>query len=128
MARRLIHLDTNFLIAASVEASGSRSKVRDWIAEGTELGISAMAWAEFVCGPVEADVVAYWEQALGSAIVAVDRTIAERAAHLFNHSGRRGRSLPDCLIAACAIEWRARIATLNPRDFTVFVPHGLVLA
>lgn len=123
-----VHLDANFLIAASALNSVSRKRLNAWIDDGVALGISAMAWAEFRCGPVDADIVALWEKALGEAIVSVDRKCADRAADLFNASGRRQRSLPDCLIAACAIAVGAKLATLNSVDFEPFVAHGLVLA
>ena len=49
------------------------------------------------------------------------------AARLFNQSGRRSRTLADCMIAAIAIRSRASLATLNPADFKPLVPHGLLL-
>jgi predicted nucleic acid-binding protein len=53
---------------------------------------------------------------------------AELAAQLINKTGRRSRSLADCMIAAVAIRSGARLATVNTSDFTPFVQHGLVLA
>jgi predicted nucleic acid-binding protein len=50
------------------------------------------------------------------------------AAQLFNHTGRRSRTLADCMIAAVAIRCGVQLATANTADFQPFVTHGLVLA
>ena len=53
---------------------------------------------------------------------------AEKAAQLFNLTGRRSRSLADCMIAAVAIRSGAKMATINAAHFQPFLAHGLVLA
>jgi predicted nucleic acid-binding protein len=53
---------------------------------------------------------------------------AALAASLFNHTGRRSRSLADCMIAAVAIRCGAKLATLNTGDFQPLTGHGLILA
>ena len=55
-------------------------------------------------------------------------TDAEKAARLFNLTGRRSKSYADCCIAAVAIRLGAPLATSNRDDFTPMVPHGLILA
>lgn len=87
-----------------------------------------MAWAEVRCGPVTPALLKSWELLLGDGIVDLDRATAERAASLFNLSGRRASSLPDCVIAATAIVCGARLATLNRADFEPLLVHGLKLA
>jgi hypothetical protein len=49
------------------------------------------------------------------------------AADLFNKTGRRSRSLADCLIAAVAIRCGAKLATVNTGDFQAFVQYGLTV-
>jgi predicted nucleic acid-binding protein len=123
----MIHLDTNFLILALQPGTAEESQFRAWLQSGEAVGISSLAWAEFFCGPLGAD-----EQALVRALfpnveplLAVD---AERGAELFNLTGRRARSLADCLIAAVAMRCGARVATGNRADFQPMTAHGLQLA
>lgn len=76
----------------------------------------AVAWAEFLCGPLDpADAV------LASTIVGdatpVTAATAAAAAELFNASGRRRGSFIDCLAAAGAIGAGAALATANAKDF-----------
>ncbi|MGH7894509.1 MAG: PIN domain-containing protein [Candidatus Binatia bacterium] len=56
----MIHLDTSFLIHALVPSSRADKRLRKWLRDGDDLAISAVAWAEFLCGPVgttEVDIV-----------------------------------------------------------------------
>jgi predicted nucleic acid-binding protein len=123
----LIHLDTSFLVPALAAGSPQDRRLRAWLLAGEPLAVSAIAWAEFLCGPVEpADVDL------------VGRVVSERvpfgegeaalAARLFNESGRRRGSLADCMVAASAIRAGASLATGNPRDFVRFAGAGLDLA
>ena len=123
-----LHLDTNVLIFGLDPHHPARRQFRSWRVAGEPVAVSAMAWAEFRCGPVTPDSVRAWEQAIGEAVIPLDRTIAELGASLFNQTGRRSRSLSDCLIAATAIRFGARLATLNQSDFEPLLAHGLVLA
>ena len=50
---RMIHLDTSFLIRALAPGSPEDRKLRGWMGEGETLGMSAVAWAELLCGPLE---------------------------------------------------------------------------
>jgi len=118
-----IYLDTNYLILlASDEAVNKR--VGAWIAEGAVLKASAMAWAEFCCGPADKKTLSLVADVV-SEIVPVDAATAQTAAQLFQKTGRRSRSLPDCIIAATAMADEAAVATHNRADFAPFVPHGL---
>lgn len=94
---------------------------------GQSLGMSAIAWTEFLCGPIN-------EAGLSLASVIVKQRLnyteamAVTAARLFNVSGRRRGSIVDCMIAAAAIEANAAVATANPADFRRFKALGLDLA
>jgi predicted nucleic acid-binding protein len=105
----VIHFDTNFLIDAVKVGTPSHLRLRQWIQSSEPLGISAVAWAEFLCGPLTPPDLAaahvllpYQEPLLGAD--------AEQAALLFNQTGRRSRSLADCMIAAVAIRAGAKLS------------------
>ena len=48
-----IHLDTNFLIRALVAGSAESEALRKWLRGGQAVAISALAWGEFLCRPLE---------------------------------------------------------------------------
>jgi len=124
----MIHLDTNYLIGLLVKGSPQALDVDAWLAAGQPLAASAIAWTEFLNGPVTPLAVSRAEAVLESRIVSFGRPEAVLAAELFNKTGRRRGSRFDCLIAATAIAAQAEVATVNQTDFTAFVPHGLKLA
>ena len=123
----MMHLDTNFLINALVPGSAQEAQVVGWLSDGEALGISAIAWGEFLCGPLSPTAEALARQLLPDA-EALGRYDAEKAAELFNLTGRRAKSYADCCIGAVAIRLQAPLATSNRDDFTRMIPHGLVLA
>ena len=123
----MIHLDTSFLIQALQSGTGEDAKLRAWLEAEESVGISAMTWAEFLCGPLNAD-----DKELAEALFPVVEPLtpadSAKGAEFFNATGRRSRSLADCLIAAAALRLGARIATRNLADFEPFVALGLVMA
>jgi len=123
----MIHLDTSFLIRALDAGSTQDRQLRDWISDGVVLGMSAVAWTEFLCGPLPSATLVLADDLVGPrrAFTTGDATLAAR---LFNESGRRRGSLLDCMIAATALGEGARIATMNVKDFRRFEPFGLRLA
>ena len=123
----MIHLDTSFLISALQPGTSEESKVNAWLNNNEALGTSAVAWAELLCGPLSTrdELIA---RQMFSHVDVLSGADAEMAARLFNQTGRRSRSLADCMIAAVAIRCGARLATVNTSDFRPFVQHGLALA
>ncbi|MFZ4767092.1 MAG: type II toxin-antitoxin system VapC family toxin [Roseimicrobium sp.] len=122
-----IHLDTNYLVKFSAgqhEEIGER--VLGWMKDRRRLYASAMAWAEFQCGPLGLrDHEAAQDMLHGVLPITLEQ--ANRAGWLFQMTGRRSRSLPDCVIAACAMDHGALLATDNTKDFKPFIEHGLQL-
>jgi predicted nucleic acid-binding protein len=49
----MIHLDTNYLIRSLVPQTQQAARLDSWILAGETISTSAMAWCEFLCGPVE---------------------------------------------------------------------------
>ena len=121
----MIHLDTSFLIRI-LNPDAPETRMLETMDPDESIVVSALAWAEFQCGPIKPA-----EQELATRIVDSyrDFTIehAGVAARLFNESGRRRGSLPDCGIAAVAIHEGARLATANVTDFRRFENAGLKL-
>lgn len=120
----MIHLDTSFLVRALVPGSPEDGKLLEWLSAEEALGISAIGWAEFLCGPVERRHVELALEIVHDPEPFV-RADAELAAGLFNDSGRRRGSLADCMIAATAVRVGGSLATANLDDFRRFVPAGL---
>jgi predicted nucleic acid-binding protein len=123
----MIHLDTNHLIRSLVPGTPQAGQLQTWTAAGEAVGMSAMAWAEFLCGPLSRSQSS---AALATLVPIEPVTAADAAlaADMFNKSGRRRGTLADCVIAAVAIRVGASLATENRNDFSRFVSFGLKLA
>jgi len=123
----MIHFDTNFLIQTALAGSSANERFRKWASTGENFGVSSVAWAEFLCGPLDDTATSLARQIFPNPepFFSADAMLA---AHLFNQTGRRSRSLADCMIAAVTIRCGAKLATINTPDFQPFVPHGLTLA
>ena len=120
----MIHLDANFLIRALIPGTLEDRQIEQWIVSGQALGISAVAWSEFLCGPATSIELEDARFLFGEAVpfLSVD---AELSARLFNATGRKPRSLADCQISAVAIRLDAILATGNLADFRPFTSFGL---
>jgi predicted nucleic acid-binding protein len=88
------------------------------------VGISCIAWAEFLCGPVETSVVNLAARIIHDRVPFLDED-AVMTARLFNLSGRRRGTLIDCMIAAVALRTGASLATTNSEDFRRLQSAGL---
>ena len=120
----MIHLDTSFLIRALVPGSREDRQLRGFLAAETPIAISAVAWAEFLCGPLAARDLSLAAAVVGEA-VPLTADHAAIAAALFNVAGRRRGTFVDCLIAAVAVDAGAGLATANPKDFAGMPGLGL---
>ena len=121
-----VHLDTSFLIRALLPGTSESKRLEEWLGGRRPLVVSAMAWAEFLAGPLDDETLRLAGRLVGVA-AAVTGVHAERAAQLFNATGRRRGALADCLIAAVAIEDGATLATADA-GFERFADAGLALA
>ena len=120
----MIHLDTNFVIMSLVPGTTQDTQLRDWLAAGETVGVDAIVWSEFLCGPLTPQQRISAEALFQDVQPFVARDAA-LAAELFNAGGRRRGSLTDCMIAAVCIRQNVPIATANVADFQPFVAAGL---
>ena len=58
----MIHFDTNFLIQTVVAGSPAHEKFRAWTQAREDCNASSIAWAEFLCGPLDAPAEAIARQ------------------------------------------------------------------
>ncbi len=124
----MIHLDTNFLVRATTHADSHESeRVKAWLRSGEVLGMSSVAWAEYLCGGSKTDEDISFANQIVTHRIDFTEEMAALSAKLFNDSGRRRGIFTDCMIAATAITKRARIATANLKDFQKFERFGLAL-
>ncbi len=123
----MIHLDTSLLIRALVPGSSEDHRLRRWLRAGETIGVSAIVWAEFLCGPLDSHHVELVKVVIGESLAFLPQD-AQSAARLFNLLGRRRGTLIDCMIAATAMREGAALATSNVEDFLRLEPHGLRLA
>jgi predicted nucleic acid-binding protein len=124
----MIHLDANYLILGSIGGTPQARDLHRWLTAGEATAASAVAWMEFVTGPVSPATVEAMRQMIEGRICPIGEDEAELAAQLFNAAGRKRALRYDCLIAATAIQAKAHLATSNTSDYQLFTRHGLVLA
>jgi predicted nucleic acid-binding protein len=119
-------LDANFLVVALDGNTSVLRALEKWLRRGEVIAMSAVAWSEFLCGPLTAEQT---ERAriFVSRVEAFTPADAVLAAELFNATGRRQRNHADCMIAASAIGRGARLATLDRIGFARFATFQLKL-
>jgi len=124
MSRRL-HLDTNALIALSDPFHPLFLQIEKCLEQGWAAETDAVAWHEYVRGPLLPEDIQRALLIVENRVFDLTRPMAEKAAELFNVTGRRRASTADCLIAAVCIGHGAELLTNNIGDFTPFKIHGL---
>jgi len=120
----VIVLDTSFLIRALARGSAEDARLREWLAAGEPLAVSAIAEAELLCGPLDAAHAELARRIVPQRLAFGDED-ATIAAQLFVDGGRRRGSLTDRRIAAAALRAGVALATENPADFRRFEAAGL---
>ncbi len=113
-ARAVIHLDTNFLISALQGQSPEAAWMDSAVARSLRVSISAMAWSEFLCGPLPPGLEAARPPVSG-------RPPDGRGAAEIRLAATRARS-------AQGASKLPRLATTDIRHFARFIPAGLVIA
>jgi predicted nucleic acid-binding protein len=114
----VIHVDTSVLIDALTGPRRSLPSLRRIVADGIRLGVSALVLYEWRRGPRTERELAIEMALLGPDVtVPFGEAEARKAAQLYQQVTRpRGREL-DLAIAACAVEHKAVLWTLNLADF-----------
>jgi predicted nucleic acid-binding protein len=114
-----IHLDTSLIVDALTGPRRSHGLLRDAVARGHRLSVSAIVLFEWLRGPrTDLEVARQAQLFPPSDAVPFGPDEAEAAARIYRTIRRaRGREA-DIAIAACALEHRAVLWTLNPTDFS----------
>ncbi|MBX9742062.1 MAG: type II toxin-antitoxin system VapC family toxin [Chthoniobacterales bacterium] len=123
----IICLDTNYLICSLISGSQEAEAMMRWYQSGKKMITSAVAWYEFLCGPVSKEQIQTVTLFLTGGIVPFNDMHARESARLFNDVGRTRRLRVDAMIAATCIVEKTPLATGNHLDFQAFVPLGLKL-
>jgi predicted nucleic acid-binding protein len=113
-----IHLDTSVLVDALTGTRRSLAALERLVAAGHVVNIATLVLYEWHRGPRTPEELSD-QESLFPAFEARAFGWAEavRAAEVYRKAKRaRGRDM-DIAIAACAIEQRARLWTLNPEEF-----------
>jgi predicted nucleic acid-binding protein len=105
-----------FLDAGDDQHGRAVDELRPRLAAGHDMLVGASVYAEVMVRPVQAGTAAKVDEfldAIGASVVAVDRTVARRAAEL--RARQRSLRLPDALSLASALESDADLVTLDQR-------------
>jgi predicted nucleic acid-binding protein len=114
----LVHLDADFLVKAVSTAGPERDRLLALAAADTEIGMSAIAWYEFVRGPRTAEQLALASVVIEEDDVAVfDFGHAVAAAETFRRLGSPRRRANDIAIGTVAVALGATLWTINRGDF-----------
>ncbi|MEN9560404.1 MAG: hypothetical protein RLZZ502_1615 [Pseudomonadota bacterium] len=123
----MLHLDANALVELPIYLANPESILNHAISKNEPLACSALAWYEFMAGPLDERSLMLAKAVLSGGILPITPPLAVAAAQLFNQTGRKRSLKTDCLIAAHAIQSGAPLFTRNTEDFRRFEAFGLVL-
>lgn len=123
----MIHLDTNLLIGVSDASNAHHAQARRLLALPGPFAASAVAWTEYQSRPLTTALSMGVRHMLQGGIFPFDESAAVLAGQLLHLTKAKRAQRLDTMIAASAILAGAELATVNPADFTPFVPHGLKL-
>ncbi len=110
------HLDSDFLIYATVAAGPERDRLVTLSESSAVIEMSAVAWYEYARGPRRPDELALARFFVGSVVELTDE-LASRAADVFRSLGSPRRRANDIAIGVTAASCRATLLTRNARDF-----------
>jgi|GEM_PF-705902 len=131
----MIHLDANYLVDALVPGSPAALKIDGWISATEPLGMSAVAWGEFLRSPITPAA----ESAAREVVATLDSLLPRMPnwpPNSFNQTGRRSGSFQDCLIgrrhsvrrATRHFEWKCGAITNANKALVVLQTPSLLQA
>jgi predicted nucleic acid-binding protein len=127
LEKRVIYLDTGYLIQGLVKASKEAAELAEWYKSGDKIFAPAPAWFEFLCGPVTTRQVDIIRAFLSGGIAPFAEAQAAQASYLYDAIGRVRQFRVDSMIAGTAIAAGGILATSNTKHFQRFIPYGLTL-
>lgn len=114
----LVHLDSDYLIKAVSTAGPERNQLVALLDDESQVGMSAVAWYEFIRGPRTPEQLALASLVLEEDdVVPFDPAIAEVAAETFRRLGGPRRRANDIAIGTTAALLGATLWSLNREDF-----------
>lgn len=123
----MIHLDANLLIALLKDTDPHHVEAVRVISGSGPFATSSVAWMEFLSKPIHPNEESALKAILTGGILPFEQETAAFAGQLYHLTGSKRRTLLDSMIASAAILANATLATVNPDDFSAFIPHGLRL-
>lgn len=123
----MLHLDANILIALDREEPEVVRRVFRWVSEGDALLVSSVVWYEFLIGPYTNEGLTLIKSLIKKPPLPFTQKDAEKAAELYNQTGRARSRKVDTMVAVIALRNGGRLVTRNVEDFRPFQEHGLEL-
>lgn len=113
-----VHLDADFLVKAVSTSGDERSRLLKIAGDETPIGMSVIAWYEFVRGPRTPEQLALASVLVEEDdVIAFDSALAQTAGETFRRLGSPRRRANDIAIGTTAAAQGAILWTLNGEDF-----------